>query len=100
MNRKDKRRSGWTTPGSTLRMKKRDLVSECLEPQEFYDDWNDYRDGMRCWMNDRSKLKKNNMLKSYSSWAEDRTEAMKENNFKLKRLLERRRMRKLSFRNK
>ena len=99
MKSKDRKRSGWTTPNSTLKMKKSDLINECLEPQEYYDDWNDYRDGMRDWMNDRTKIKKGDVVKHYNSWASERTQFLRQNNFKLKRLLRRRRVRKNSIRN-
>ena len=52
---KHKRKDGWTYPNTTIKAKKKDIINECLEPQPFWDDWNDWRDGMREWMTDRSR---------------------------------------------
>ncbi len=99
VSRKIKRHSGWSTPSSTLKMEKRDMINQCLEPQIFYDEWCSFKDGFRNWMGDKSKLRKKGMLEMYSSWREELTSAFRKNNFKLKRLLKRRKAKKLSLRN-
>lgn len=58
-NKKKRRHSGRVTPYSTIKAKRDYLIQNCLEPQEFWDDWQDHRDGMRAWMMDRSKLHSN-----------------------------------------
>ena len=45
--KKWKRDSGWITPESTLKIKKEFIINEALEPKPFYDDWLNYRDGLR-----------------------------------------------------
>lgn len=59
MNRKKRRHSGRVAPLPTVKAKKEVLINECLEPQEFYDDWEDYRDGFR-GDNDKTKLQSEN----------------------------------------
>jgi hypothetical protein len=50
---KDRRNSGRVTSRSTFDgMGKKVIIENCLEPIEFWDDWKDYRDGLR-----RKKLK-------------------------------------------
>lgn len=56
MNKKERRHSGRVTPASTLKVPYAELAQEGLEPQVFYDDWEDYRDGMRC-CKDKTKIK-------------------------------------------
>ena len=54
---KERRHSGWITGKSTISgMTRREIVNECLEPRLFWDDWVDYRDGLRYGnYNDRTK---------------------------------------------
>lgn len=47
INKKTKRHSGWKTPITTLEISKKKIIAQCLEPQIYYDDWEDYRDGFR-----------------------------------------------------
>ena len=47
LNKKKRRHSGWVTPRTTLKAKRQWLIDNCLEPQPFYDEWEDYRDGFR-----------------------------------------------------
>ena len=44
---KERRHSGRVTPRFAIKGKYSELIENCLEPQEFWDDWEDYRDGMR-----------------------------------------------------
>ena len=84
MSQKDRRHSGWVTPRLTTKNKHKEIVAECLEPQPFYDDWNNYRDSFRDWRRDRTKIKPWSLIKQ-----NDDKELMR-NNFKLQKLLKRR----------
>lgn len=54
--RKILRRSGWITPKIEEKsMKFDEMKKEAMEPQPYYDDWMNYRDGLR---NYQGKLKK------------------------------------------
>ena len=86
MKTKDRRNSGWTFPSCTLKGKKRDIINDCLEPRRYYNEWINYRDGTRSWMNDRTKLKTKDMEREWSE--------LKKWNCKLKRLLVRRKERR------
>jgi len=55
LNKKDRRHCGRKYPHSTLRMKKKDMFDQCLEPQPYWDDWIDHRDGHRGY-NDKTKI--------------------------------------------
>ncbi len=94
--KKDRRHSGWITPSSTIKDKKKNIINECLEPLPFYDDWVERRDGFRDWMNDRTKIKPK--LFETSEWFYNYFD-IKKLNKKLKRLLKRRKARKNSPRN-
>ncbi len=56
VTRKDRRHSGYVTPRATIARK--DLEKYDLAIEEFYDDWEDYRDGFRDWFRDFKKIKK------------------------------------------
>lgn len=43
-----KKCSGWRTPKICGKMKYSEIIKQCLEPQIYYDDWFDWRDGLRC----------------------------------------------------
>lgn len=47
MNKKDRRKSGWVTPRIVQPTKYDKLIEDCLEPQPYYDEWVNYRDGQR-----------------------------------------------------
>jgi hypothetical protein len=47
VSKKDRRKSGWYTPTSTIKLNKKEIVEQCLEPQIEYDDWSNWRDGFR-----------------------------------------------------
>ncbi len=55
MNKKDRRHSGRVTPQTTAEMPYKEIIAQGLEPQEFWDDWVDYRDGMR-GRNDKTRI--------------------------------------------
>mgnify|MGYP007099644285 CR=1 FL=1 len=57
-SKKVRRDSGRVVPMSTLKIPKKIIINNCLEPQEYWDDWTDYRDGMRSCGRDKTKLKK------------------------------------------
>lgn len=88
-SKKERRHSGRTTPHTTLTMKFKQIINSALEPQEFWDDWNDYRDGMR-YSKDRTKIR------STSAWWSSREQVAKYNK-KNKRLLQRRKRKKEKF---
>lgn len=58
LNKKIRRHSGWVYPDSTIRMPKKWIIDNCLEPQPYYDDWLERRDGMRDYLGDWKKIKK------------------------------------------
>ena len=55
MNKKKRRHSGYRSPNATV--SKKDLVRHDLFVDAFYDDWSDYRDGLRDWFSDFKKIK-------------------------------------------
>ncbi len=58
MNKKARRHNGWTYPDSILKCSKQYIINNCLEPQPYWDDWSERRDGMRDRISDRKKIKK------------------------------------------
>lgn len=54
--KKDRRHSGRTYQKPIIKTKKQDIINKCLEPQEHWSDWNDYRDGQRGPV-DKTKLR-------------------------------------------
>jgi len=88
MNRKKRRHSGYVTPRATISKKALEQEGLFINPE--YDDWNNYRDGMRDWFGDYKKIKKVNWN---SRWAE-LVEKRQRMNEKQKRLLRRRIKRK------
>ena len=46
-NRKTRRHSGRYTPRRAGTLPQTEMINEVAEPQEAYDDWRDYRDGLR-----------------------------------------------------
>ena len=82
-SKKNRRQSGRVTPRSTLKGKKEEIINECLEPQPFWDDWVDYRDGQR------SPVDKTKLRKVYRKLEDDYFEREKYNK-KLKKLIKRR----------
>lgn len=49
LTKKQRRHSGWRTPQILHKtMKYSEIIEQCLEPQICYDDWDNYRDGLRC----------------------------------------------------
>ena len=55
--RKHGKVTGWTYPESTVKGKKAEIIAECLDPEPFWDDWNDFRDGFRGYP-DNTKIQK------------------------------------------
>ena len=55
---KIRRHSGRITPETTIKGKKKEIIDDCLDPQEFWDDWEDYRDGQRDYIRDGKKIKR------------------------------------------
>ena len=86
---KDRRHSGWVTPGSTLNVKKEEMIKECLEPKIFYDDWQDYRDGQRDYISDYKKIK-DGIKYRYWKYQDDQYKERMQMNNKQKMLIKRR----------
>lgn len=57
LNKKLRRHSGWVIPNSTIHMPKKWIIDHCLEPQPYWDDWVERRDGMRDYLSDWKKIK-------------------------------------------
>ena len=47
LTKKQRRHSGWKTPKISLEMKYSEVLEGAFEPQIFWDDWEDCRDGWR-----------------------------------------------------
>ena len=58
MNKKDRRHSGRVSEKSIIKAKRKEIIDECLEPQVYYSEWDNYRDGMRDFCRDKTKTKK------------------------------------------
>ncbi len=86
-----KRKRGYVTPNLTI--SKKELIENDLFLNPFYDDWNDWRDGMRDCFGDNKLIKKVNigMKRVYDENYEKRIRM----NQKQKRLLRLRKARKL-----
>ena len=85
-----KRKSGYVT--SDLTIPKKELI-EGLCVNLFYDDWNDWRDGLRDWFRDFKLIKKINSQQHKYAGEELLTKRVRMNK-KQERLLKRRRARK------
>jgi hypothetical protein len=66
VSKKDRRSSGRVCGQSTIKAKREEIIQNCLEPQEFWNDWGDHRDGLRRWKEDFSKIKNKKVLRK--SW--------------------------------
>ena len=90
MKKRWKRKSGYVTPNLTI--SKKDLVKYNLFVNPFYDDWIDYRDGLRDWYSDFKKIKKVNLGVTW--YREDLYKKRVKMNQKQKKLLKRRQARR------
>lgn len=99
VTKKDRRHSGYVTPHATVSPK--DLVKYDLVINDFYDEWQNYRDGLRDGYRDFKKIKKIYPTGWNYVWCSEFVEKRIRMNLKQKRLLKRRRARKLreKFRN-
>lgn len=91
VTKKDKRRSGYVTPAATI--SKKELLKNDLFIEPFYDDWEDYRDGMRDWFRDFKQIKTGCQVKW---WSPELAEKRMQMNQKQKKLLQRRKARRRS----
>ena len=57
ISKKDRRHNGWIYPDSTLRCPKQYIIDNCIEPQPYYDNWVERRDGFRDYLTDGKKIK-------------------------------------------
>jgi len=85
---KTRRHSGYVTPNSTIKDKRKNIINECLEPQPRYDDWQDYRDGQRDFMSDRTKMRNTKQLHRYNYVNDEGYAKLAIDRMKLKRKLE------------
>jgi len=83
---KTRKHSGRITSRIILETKKKDIVEQCLEPQVYWNEWQDYRDGFR-GNNDRKQVRSR-----FMTFAENFS--VNRWNNKLKRLIARRKSRK------
>jgi len=88
---KPSKKKGWIYPECTIEGNRKDIIDACLEPQPFWDDWVEGRDGMRGY-NDNTRIKPE------THWFLDCFDSKRWNK-KLKRLLYRRRAKKKHPRN-
>ncbi|MEK6942518.1 MAG: hypothetical protein AABX00_00460 [Nanoarchaeota archaeon] len=86
VSRKDRRKSGYVTPDSTIPRK--GIIKYDFFINDFYDDWVDYRDGFRDWFRDFKKIK--SIDPSYKEFNERLYEKRAKMNAKQKKLLKRR----------
>lgn len=70
---------------------RKELLANDLFIEQFYDDWNDYRDGMRDWFRD-FKLIKESVLGRW--WCQELADKRNMMNKKQRKLLQRRKARK------
>ena len=89
VSKKDKRRSGYVTPAATVSRK--ELLENDLFIEPFYDDWNDYRDGMRDGFRDFKLIK--GSYQERACYDEHENKRIRMNN-KQRKLLQRRKARK------
>ena len=89
-----KRKSGYVTPDKTMSIKDMEKYDLFLTP--FYDDWMDWRDGMRDWFSDFKLIK--NINPNRSNYIDDKviTKRLRMNK-KQKILLKRRKIKKLKW---
>lgn len=87
--KKKRRNDGWVTPMCTLTGASYKYIKDnALEPQPYYNDWIESRDGMRDWYSDESKLKK---IKCFGRGRySDDCDQRHKTNIKLKKLIRRR----------
>lgn len=91
VTRKDRRSSGYVTPYPTV--SKKNIIKYDFFLNPFYDEWCDYRDGLRDWFKDFKKIKKIHRRKCFN---EELVEKRIRMNLKQKNLLKRRKaMKKL-----
>ena len=87
VTKKDRRHSGYVTPQITSSPK--ELKRHNLSIKDFYDDWENYRDGFRDWFRDFKLIKKRKRF--FNAELSAKRIRM---NLKQKRLLQRRKQRK------
>jgi len=86
VTKKDRRNDGRMSPRLTITAAKQYIIDNCLEPLVYWNDWIEYRDGMR-YNSDNTMLRNENM------WFSDTLEINKYND-KNKKLLYRRQLMK------
>ena len=88
--KKQRRHSGYVSPRATISRK--NIIKYELFINSFYDEWENYRDGLRDWFRDFKKIKK--IHQGFGSFNENLYRKRIQMNLKQKRLLRRRKIRK------
>ncbi|KKN07399.1 hypothetical protein LCGC14_1067240 [marine sediment metagenome] len=90
--KKQRRHRGWRTPRLVTKGKYSEIIKDALEPQQEYDDWLDFRDGMRDAHPKRDKTK---FISGRVGWWWDYPEEeIEKRNRKLKKQIEIRKAKK------
>lgn len=91
MSKRWKRKSGWVYPDVCIEASKKYIIENCLEPQKFYNDWVDWRDGFRDIFKDGKLIRKINY--HYCRWCNNESYLLrKELNIRNKMLVRRRKL--------
>lgn len=98
MNRKDRRKSGWVRAEPTAPLKLLRKYETDYFLFEFYDDWNNYRDGQRDLYRDGKLIK--SLYHPLDHWDFDSGVERDKRNKKQYRLLRRRKQRKAKYLNR
>lgn len=93
VTQKDRRKNGYCTPRATISRKS--IIENDFFINPLYDDWSDYRDGLRDQFGDFKKIK--NMFLGYKKYNTKLYEKRINMNRKQKRLLKIREARKSRF---
>lgn len=81
MNQKDRRNSGRYYDRLNIKDTKQFILDNCIEPQQYWDDWKDFRDGLRGYL-DKTRIFPNSIW-TYNRW--DCNKLNKKNKLLLKR---------------
>jgi len=93
VTQKDRRRNGYCTPRTTI--SKKSIIENDFFINPLYDDWSDYRDGLRNQFGDFKKVKK--VFLGYRKFNKELFEKRMKMNKKQKRLLQIRKARSKVF---
>jgi len=89
LSKKTRRHGGWIYPDSTIKAPQQEIIDNCLEPQPYWDNWFERRDGQRNMYSDHKKIlkmSKHQLLHDDCLWCKKKLQM----NIKQKKLLKRR----------